>query len=488
MRNTATGFAGYVLLVAAISPLFAQRSSPANEVKAKDDLAGKVVWPKEYILDIHRPESLIKDGKAYLPNVVQNLIADELSLQRMAITREKVRPAVIEYSVQKDHERLPADERGALLAKQPKPPILPLKIVRKTSAAKGEFRCEGLKDEYYALLTRISPRGNQLKLEVLLCQGAQVLLSQSTTADEQELVAGVNRLINPVRARLTGDQYASLHIETTPTRASVYLDGQFLGKTPLKYSYLIPGKYELVLKLDHFETFRAPVEAKVGDTFEGKYNLLPAKAVGVIEVESDPEGAKIYLDADYKGLTPQKLENVPAGTYRVHVLHPEKGEAYKTVTVSEKTPAAKISETLSEFAFQKTRGFIGLSYKTWYWISIVSAAVCFGTAIGFYVWRDQAQEDIYARLSGKSTTLYTQEDYDFIADRHSAGKTREGFATGFMVGAGVLALSSIYFYVQHLLSADEGIVMKEKPRSEGDVDIRIGSFTGQTSVSASFRF
>lgn len=484
MKNSATAIAGYGLL--SLTMIF---SLPAGAAPAegKDDLGGKVTWPAEYTLDIHRPESLIKDGKSYLPSVVQNLIMDELSLQRLAITREKVRPATIEYPVRKDHDNLPANERETLLQKQPKPPILPLHIARKTGEPPA-FRCDGMQGERYSLLTRISGRMQQLKLEALLCQGIETLLSQATTADEQELVAGVNRLINPVRARLTGDQYASLAIETVPPRGSVYLDGQFLGKTPLKYSYLIPGKYELSIKQDGYDTYSAPLEAKTGETFRGKYDLTVARAIGVIEIESEPAGAKIYFDADYKGVTPKKLENVRTGTYRIHVVHPEKGEIYKSVTISEKNPTVKISEPLTEFAFQKSPGFIGLPYKTWYYISLISAAVSFGTAIGFYIWRDRANEDIYGRLSGKSTTLYTQEDTDFVADRNSAYKTRESFATGFMVGAGLMFALSIYFYVQHLLSADEGIVMKEKPKKEGDVDIRLGGMPGQAALSASFRF
>lgn len=482
MKNTATGIAGYFLAG------FLAYAYAAPEPKLRDDLSGKVSWPQEYILDIPRPESLIKDGKTYLPTVVQNLIMDELSLQRLAITRSKVHPAIIEYPVRKDHENLPANEREELLAKFPKPEVLALKITRLTEAGKIPFECANLKNERYTLLTRVSAKQTQIKLEVLLCQGGETLLTQSTTADEQELVAGVNRLINPVRAKLTGDRYASLHIDTTPARGAVYLDGQYLGKTPLRYSYLIPGKYEMVVKQDGFEAFHAPVQVQTGDTFKGKYDLVPANGIGTIEVSSDPPGAKIYLDADYKGLTPKTLENVPAGNYRLHVIMPEKGEAFRNITIDEKNSSVKISETLSEFAFQKTAGFLGLSYKTWYWVSVASAAVCFGTAIGFYVWRDQAQEDIYARVNGKATSAYTQEDNDFIAERKSTYTNREGFATGFMVGAGVLALTSIFFYVQHLLSADEGIVMKQPSRNEGDVDIRIGAMPGQTGVSASFRF
>lgn len=482
MKNTATGIAGYFF-----AALFALISA-APEAQNKDDLAGKVTWPQEYILDIPRPESLIKDSKTYLPAVVQNLIMDELSLQRQAITRSKVHPAIIEYPVRKDHENLPANERADLMARFPKPEVLQLKIARLTEAAKQPFQCAELKNERYTLLTRISARQNQVRLEILLCQGNETLLTQSTLADEQELVTGVNRLINPVRAKLTGDRYASLHIDTAPARGAVYLDGQYLGKTPLKYSYLIPGKYDMVIKQDGYESFRAPVTVQPGDTFTGKYDLVPAKGIGSVEVNSEPQGAKIYLDADYKGLTPKTLSNIPPGNYRLHVISPGKGEVFRNITIDEKNTSVKVSETLTGFAFGNTPGFIGLSYKTWYLISVIGSAACFGTALGFYIWRDAAQEDIYARLNGKATSAYTQEDNDFVSERKAAYTSREGFATGFMVGAGVLALTSIFFYVQHLLAADEGIVMKQPGRNEGDVDIRIGAMPGQTGLSASFRF
>lgn len=482
MKSTATGIAGYFL-----AGLFALISA-APEAQNKDDLTGKVTWPQEYILDIPRPESLIKDSKTYLPAVVQNLIMDELSLQRQAVTRSRVHPAVIEYPVRKDHDNVPANEREELLARFPKPEVLQLKIMRLTETGKKTFQCAELKNERYTLLTRISARQNQIKLEIMLCQGNETLLTQSTLADEQELVTGVNRLINPVRAKLTGDRYASLHIDTAPARGAVYLDGQYLGKTPLRYSYLIPGKYDMVIKQDGFESFRALVVVQTGDTFTGKYDLVPAKGIGSVEVNSEPQGAKIYLDADYKGLTPKTLSNIPSGNYRLHVIYPGKGEVFRNITINENNTSVKVSETLTSFAFENTPGFIGLSYKTWYLISVIGSAACFGTALGFYIWRDAAQEDIYARLNGKAASAYTQEDNDFVSERKAAYTSREGYATGFMVGAGVLALASIFFYVQHLLAADEGIVMKQPSRNEGDVDIRIGAMPGQTGLSASFRF
>jgi hypothetical protein len=448
----------------------------------------RVTWPQEYLLEIPKPLVQMPEGKAYLANVVQNLIGDELTLQTKAVTRNKVSPLSVEYSVQWDHESLPENEREALLARYPKPAVLPLKIVRVTGGSTDRFLCSGLKNDRYTLLTRLEGSANQIMLGVLLCQGDVIIHEHATAADEQELVAAVTRSLNPIRAKLTGDQYATLSISTTPSRASIYLDEQFLGKTPLHYSYLIPGKYRITIKKDGFETATLPIEPVTGDILNRTIGLTESQGGGRIDITTAPAGAKIYLDADFKGLTPRVLENVTLGTYRLHLLHPQSGEVYKTVNLTDAQPALQINEQLTEFLKDKKSGFLGLTYKTWYYVSLISAAGCLGTAIGFFVWRDEAQEDIFRRLSGVSATQYTQADYDFIADRNSAYNTRNSFATGFTVGAGFLAALSIYFYVQHLLSADEGIVMKKPEDDTGTVTIGIGASPGATGVSANFHF
>lgn len=456
--------------------------------KPRDVTAGKVDWPADYLLEVMRPQVQLGEQKQYLANVVQNLILDELTLQRSAVTRGHLSPNIVEYPLRKDHEALPADERAALLAMFPKPAVLPLKVVRRREKVENGHRCDMVRADRYVVFSNIATEGARLKLEVILCQGNEQLHRQTAATDEQEMVAAVNRLMNPVRAKLTGDAYASLEIETVPLRASVYLDNQFLGKTPLKYSYLIPGTYQLAIKTDGFETLNETVSPAAGQTLARKVTLPVSKGGGILDITTKPAGAKIYLDADFKGLSPKKLEGLTLGTYRMHLLAPGKGEVYKTVTLSEKQPQLVISESLTGFLDKSPAGFWGLSYKSWYWVSLSASAVSFGTAIGFFVWRDQAQEDIFGRLSGKSTSLYTQDDYDFLAAKESAKDTRNSIGTGLMVSAGVFATLAIFFYVQHLLSADEGIVMKTPQPKEKDLDIRIGVMPGSTGVSVHFRF
>lgn len=454
-----------------------------------DITAGKVDWPADYILEVMRPQIQLSEQKQYLANVVQNLILDELSLQRSAVTRGHLSPNVVEYPLRKDHTSLPADERAALLAAFPKPVVLPLKVIRRREKIENGQRCDAVRADRYVVFSNITGDATRLKLEVILCQGNEQLHRQTAATDEQEMVAAVNKLMNPVRAKLTGDAFAALEIETVPPRASVYLDNQFLGKTPLKYSYLISGTYQLAIKRDGFDAVNETVAIATGDTLSRKVSLTVAKGGGTLDITTEPAGAKIYLDADFKGLTPKKIEGLTLGTYRMHLLAPGKGEVYKTITLTEKQPLLTVSESLVSF-FDKNAaaGFWGLSYKSWYWVSLTASAVSFGTAIGFFVWRDQAQEDIFGRLSGKSTTLYTQDDYDFLAAKNSAYDTRNSIGTGLMVGAGVFATLAIFFYVQHLLSADEGIVMKTPQPKEKDLDIRLGAMPGSTGVSVHFRF
>ncbi|HRP70514.1 MAG TPA: PEGA domain-containing protein [Turneriella sp.] len=455
--------------------------------KINNDTSGHVLWASEYVLDLYLPQIHTESERSYLGGVVQNLIADELALQRRVITNGKITASVIEYSVRKTDEPLVPNEREELLNRFPKPKVLPLKVVRLASTP-SVFSCKELPPNRYSLLTQVSGDVRSVRIDLLLCHGTNALLQKTSGAKEQDLVLSIHRLMNPVRAKITGNEYASLAITTTPSNASVYIDNQFVGKTPLSYSYLIPDKYTLVIKRDGYEPFTTNFVAARGDVIDKSYSLKPAQAMGLIQIDSEPSGAKVYLDADYKGVTPKVLDKLQFGTYRLHVLKEDAGEIYQNIILSEKNSVVKVSASLTEFLAKTPAGFWGISYKGWYWVSLTAAALSFGTAIAFYVWRDDAKEDVYARLSGKSLSMYTADDYAFRDERNAAYKTREDYATGFMVGAGVFAVAAIYFYVQSLLSADEGIVMNKTPSKAKGFDFAIGASVEHTDLTLRFRF
>lgn len=473
-------FARFAVLFCLLVPLVAQDLSDEN-------LEGQIVWPKEYRIDIYRPQLVGEESKSYLVGVMQNLVADSLTLQRSAVTLGKVKPLSLEYPMQKNTDKATHTNREDLLKRFPAPQVLPLKIERLPSNGISPEACTGLADGRYAILSTLRLKGTKVEVQMKLCQGSTQVLDGRSVIDEQDLVSAVTRLTNPVRAKLTGDNFASLKLESAPTQTSVYLDAQFLGKTPLHYSYLIPGKYQLTLKRVGFHDAVETIKTKAGETFTKKISLVAAEEKGRLEITTQPPGAKIYLDADYLGVSPKIVPRVAFGTYRLHLFHKDSGEVYRTITLDEKHTSLKIGETLSEFIDNYKPGFWGLTYKSWYWVSLSTAAAFMGAGIGTYIWRDNAQEEIYARLSAKTPSAYTAEDQAFLAEKNAQYKTRGDYAMGFMVGAGAFALLSLYFYVQHLLSADEGIVRANPPKEPG-VEIQVGLMPGQSSVEASFRF
>lgn len=75
--------------------------------------------------------------------------------------------------------------------------------------------------------------------------------------------------------------------------------------------------------------------------------VLPRKrGVGVIEIKSDPQGAKIYLDAEYKGITPLKV-SASTGRHRLVLLL----EGFETISKGvdvKKDQTTKLEEILIE--------------------------------------------------------------------------------------------------------------------------------------------
>ncbi len=89
--------------------------------------------------------------------------------------------------------------------------------------------------------------------------------------------------------------------------------GRELGRTPLTRVPLQPGSYTLLFRLpDHDEAVHL-VPVAPGDTPRVQVPLT--RHVGHVRVESTPSGARILLDGEPRGHTPQVLRDVPTGRH-----------------------------------------------------------------------------------------------------------------------------------------------------------------------------
>lgn len=110
---------------------------------------------------------------------------------------------------------------------------------------------------------------------------------------------------------------ADLSISSTPPRAGVWLDGQWLGATPVRGKNLPPGEHVVRLARFGSKTLVKHVSLR-----KGANNLafdLAALADSGISISSDPPGAEVRLDGQPCGVTPVELRGVPPGAHAVRL-------------------------------------------------------------------------------------------------------------------------------------------------------------------------
>ncbi|MEW6357650.1 MAG: PEGA domain-containing protein [Planctomycetota bacterium] len=109
----------------------------------------------------------------------------------------------------------------------------------------------------------------------------------------------------------------SVAIQSQPPGATVFVDGAYLGVTPLQAAALARGEHSLKLVRHGFQTHRTAFEVGRSGETALDIRLLPEKRYS-LTVTSDPPGATVSLDGMPTGLrTPATLTNLRAGKYEL---------------------------------------------------------------------------------------------------------------------------------------------------------------------------
>jgi hypothetical protein len=159
--------------------------------------------------------------------------------------------------------------------------------------------------------------------------------SQTATVYNAQTTS-VSVTLSPVSSPTTGD----LDVSSTPTGASVYLNGDYQGETrssgPLYITSLVPGTYTVILKKSGYQDYTTTTKIVAGTTAQVAAVLQPASAkptTASAEIYSQPSGADIYINNAYKGVTPLSLENVPIDATKTYTIE-IRMQGYKSYTDS----------------------------------------------------------------------------------------------------------------------------------------------------------
>lgn len=107
------------------------------------------------------------------------------------------------------------------------------------------------------------------------------------------------------------------YINSNPRGAKVIIDGKEIGVTPLEIKEISLGRHFITLKALGYEEMTKTIDVTENiNTFS--FNLVQLNHALIIETE--PEGATVYLDDVIKGITPIEIKNLtPLKKYKIKI-------------------------------------------------------------------------------------------------------------------------------------------------------------------------
>ncbi len=129
--------------------------------------------------------------------------------------------------------------------------------------------------------------------------------------------------------------FGQIKITTNPNGSEIYIDDRYRGTTPARLTEVPPKFYEVVLKQEGYDDVFERVLVRTGETSVISKKLSFKE--GVCSISSEPNGARVYLDGKYKGITPVVF-HADEGTHSLKIKKTGYGTVSKDVNVSYDEP------------------------------------------------------------------------------------------------------------------------------------------------------
>jgi PEGA domain len=110
-------------------------------------------------------------------------------------------------------------------------------------------------------------------------------------------------------------QPGAMDLQSVPEGATLLINGEYRGETPLRISDLSPGNYAVTFSRFGFIELSTSVPVEGGKITEVAVTLRPD--TGTLMVNSTPTGARVLLDGVDSGLSPLVIPNLSAEDHTV---------------------------------------------------------------------------------------------------------------------------------------------------------------------------
>ncbi|MCB1667313.1 MAG: PEGA domain-containing protein [Porticoccaceae bacterium] len=120
-----------------------------------------------------------------------------------------------------------------------------------------------------------------------------------------------------------------VQLNSTPSGASITVDGQFAGSTPMELQLQPDKNHQLVLFLDGYQNLRQQLTVRAGE--ERILNLKLTASVGNILITGQPADAEVWVNGTRLGIAGQSLK-LPARAHHIELRKPGYASQRKTIT------------------------------------------------------------------------------------------------------------------------------------------------------------
>lgn len=325
----------------------------------------------------------------------------------------------------------------------------------------------------YVLLGKIKSEGNSI---VLLLKLYDKYLRSfiwdgkfSFNSDNLSLNIKDNttRVTKKIKEQFSDYPRGTLVVKTEPQGAYVFFNGKNLGKSELTTKVPV-GYHEIeILKQDYSKKKK---KIFISQNKKHLINLTLDKSdkKGTIAVQSEPQGADVYLDLDYKGKTPLVLEDLPVGRYKVRLEKEGYKHSYSNVKIKEN------NKQLLSFAMNKGKTVytpvedLSEEYNTAKNIFLYSSFISLTAMIYAYLETEKYSDRYVGEIENgtSSTSARVQDAYR----KYQNAKEMRDITVGTSIG--LIALTAIFQMLElHTEDIEVGFSPKEEKEKAGEKDI-----------------
>lgn len=123
--------------------------------------------------------------------------------------------------------------------------------------------------------------------------------------------------------------WGEVSFATTPPGAEILVDGQVLGTTPYT-AEILQGEHELILKLPAHKAWQGPLAVTAGADQQLPMVTLE-RADGLVFIRSQPSGANVTINGEFRGETPLEVALPPGRRHEVTLFRSGFNSANRTV-------------------------------------------------------------------------------------------------------------------------------------------------------------